>query len=198
MYQVNNQGKCALRAVRTWHYDAQIANGLITNYHSGVYPRATLVDSQANPVNLRKWMRKQGYEFNPAYSIKGFGKSSGGSGGDLTVSFALSGTSGLTVILDTEHFALLVYEVNARGVKFCVCRSILAEIQIPFYFPDKVAKPNPLEIRKKLLDLAKDINKKNPKYPLKVKESKELDAMNPENKDKKDDKKGAEKGDVKK
>jgi len=177
IYQVN-QRNCALKAVRTWHYDAQFAYGIKTDYHSGVYPRETLVDSQANPLRLRIWMTKQGYAFDPNYSVKGLGRSGGsGLGGDLVVNFELTKTNGLLVILDAENYALLIYQINAREIKFCVCRSILAEIQIPFYYPGRIAEPTPLRVREMLKALEKEINKKNPTIPFVMKEVKELGAI---------------------
>lgn len=176
VYQVN-QRVCALKAVRTWHYDAQLAYGIKTGYHSGVYPRETMVDSQANPIRLQKWMKAQGYTFNPNYTVQGLGRGGSGGGGDVTVSFQLSRANGLVVILDAENYALLVYEVNPREIKFCLCRSILAEVQIPFHYPGRVTKPSPLEVRSVLQKLEKEINKNNPQIPFVIKEVKELGAI---------------------
>lgn len=163
LYQVSNQGKCALKAVRTWHYDAQFANGLKTECHSGVYPRKTLVDSRANGLEIIKWMKASTYVFDPEFSMQGFGTSGSlsGSGRDISVCFEISRTSGLYVILDMENYALLLYHLNGQGITFRSCRSIFAELQIPYYYPGTAAK-NPLVIRHQLLAMKEAIDKQNP------------------------------------
>jgi len=171
LYQVSNQGKCALKGVRTWHYDAQFANGLKTECHSGVYPRKTLVDSRANGLEVIKWMKASSYVFDPKFSMPGFGTNSAGSGsgGDLSVCFDISRTSGLYAILNMENYAILLYHVNAQGITFRSCRSIFAEVQIPYYFPGTTAK-NPLVIRNQLLGMKEAIDKQKPKIPFEFKD----------------------------
>jgi hypothetical protein len=185
MYKVNSQGACALKTVRTWHYDCQFANGLKTLYHSGTYPKDSVVDNKANGLKIVEWMVKQKYVFDPEYQAQGLGKTGSSSGGDLAVHFERSRTSSLMVILDSETYSLLLYEVNGQGVFFRSCRSILAEIQIPFYFPAKMPD-NPVMIRNLLKGLEKAINKKKPEIPFVVKEIPEVkSAEDKETKDKK-------------
>jgi hypothetical protein len=151
----------ALKGVRTWHYDAQMARTLTTLSLDGTYPNKK-IDNDMHPQKVIEWMKKHDYKPSLTPKVGGLGQAAakgGSSGGTLSVTFEVSRTESLLVLLDAENYALLLYRIKERGIEFLACRSILLDVQIPAVFPAET--PNsPLKIRAKLKAIKEDLDKK--------------------------------------
>lgn len=173
LYQINPQN-VALKAIRTWHYDAQYSEMLRTMVEEGCYPKGSRVDATASPNKLVDFFKRAGLKFNPAAKITslGSGGKSASGGSNPTILLGTSTTQGLLVILDIENVALVVYNVGSQGITFLMCRSLIMDLQIPLFYP-AVTSGTPLNVRQELVIMQRKLEKErlpNEAVPFKVTE----------------------------
>lgn len=135
----------ALKSVRTWHYDGQFANTLKTLAADGTYPNRK-IDNNSSPSTIAAWLKLVKVVFNPEFKIPGVNAVAPGVGADLSITFNPSSTEALLVLFDAKNSALLVYRIKEQGVDFLACRSIIADVQIPIFYPAEM-QDTPAAIR---------------------------------------------------